>query len=136
MFMLFLVLHCSKISLRWKSLYVTVYRRKDRSANSGDRLCSCHFKDGKKENGASLFPWNKDKRLDFSEVITKRSRLVLWTEVHCRNNSFYITLQSFSKSKGYPKKCWVVKRKFAICHTFLVKVEHKMMQFCHREYND
>ena len=35
-----------------------------------DRICSCHFKDGKKENGPTIFPWNKDKVFDFSDPPT------------------------------------------------------------------
>lgn len=42
-----------------------MYRRKDRRVNSSDRICSCHFKDGKKENGPTLFPWNQGTYFDF-----------------------------------------------------------------------
>lgn len=40
-------------------------RRKDRSVNSSDRICSCHFKDIRKENGPTLFPWNQGTYFDF-----------------------------------------------------------------------
>ncbi|VEN54645.1 unnamed protein product [Callosobruchus maculatus] len=32
----------------------------------GAYLCSCHFVDGKKDNGPTLFAYNKDKQLKFS----------------------------------------------------------------------
>ncbi|XP_052762259.1 uncharacterized protein LOC128204897 [Mya arenaria] len=35
-------------------------RRADRPYNSNDRICSCHFVDGKKENGPTIFSFSKD----------------------------------------------------------------------------
>jgi hypothetical protein len=41
--------------------------RADRSVDKDfDRICSCHFESGKKENGPSIFPWNIQKRFLFS----------------------------------------------------------------------
>ncbi|XP_052809243.1 uncharacterized protein LOC128237697 [Mya arenaria] len=34
--------------------------RADRPYNSNDRICSCHFVDGKKENGPTIFSFSKD----------------------------------------------------------------------------
>ncbi len=48
---------------KWWSLC----RRMDRSLDiNNDRICSCHFKDGVKDNGPSIFPWNSGKAFDFS----------------------------------------------------------------------
>ncbi|KAK3098204.1 hypothetical protein FSP39_017166 [Pinctada imbricata] len=41
------------------------YRRKDRTVTDSDRICSCHFKDGLKVNGPTIFPWNQGKAFDF-----------------------------------------------------------------------
>ncbi|XP_052796532.1 histone acetyltransferase p300-like isoform X2 [Mya arenaria] len=35
-------------------------RRADRPYNNNDRICSCHFVDGKKENGPTIFSFSKD----------------------------------------------------------------------------
>ena len=32
-----------------------------------DRICSCHFKDGNKVNGPTLFEWNKSKLFQFTD---------------------------------------------------------------------
>lgn len=55
-----------------KSLSV-FYRRKDTEPNAHARLCSCHFKDGKKENGPTIFPRNEKTRFDFPDP-EKRTR--------------------------------------------------------------
>lgn len=52
-------------------------RRGDRTSTENDRICSCHFKDGRKDNGPTMFPWNRDKHFDFPEVerkVRKRPR--------------------------------------------------------------
>lgn len=41
------------------------FRRQDREPNKEDRLCSCHFVDGKKENGPSIFKHNEGKIIQF-----------------------------------------------------------------------
>jgi hypothetical protein len=44
------------------SLFITwccLCRRADREYSYQDRLCSCHFKDGKKENGPTVFFYSK-----------------------------------------------------------------------------
>ncbi|KAK3098997.1 hypothetical protein FSP39_025090, partial [Pinctada imbricata] len=42
-----------------------LFRRKDRTVTDSDRICSCHFKDGLKVNGPTIFPWNQGKAFDF-----------------------------------------------------------------------
>ena len=35
------------------------FRGKNKFVNAAsDRICSCHFKDGIKDNGPTLFPWS------------------------------------------------------------------------------
>ncbi|KAK5648178.1 hypothetical protein RI129_003070 [Pyrocoelia pectoralis] len=41
---------------RWKKMC----RRADRDPTREDRLCSCHFNDGNKMLGPTIFPWNKE----------------------------------------------------------------------------
>ena len=43
------------------------FRRADRKRNGNDRICSCHFKNGLKDNGPSIFEWNKSKLFDFED---------------------------------------------------------------------
>lgn len=40
-------------------LSIIWFRRADRKWNNGDRICSCHFKDGCKENGPTIFTYYK-----------------------------------------------------------------------------
>lgn len=42
----------------------------DRRVSDADRICSCHFKDGRKENGPTLFPWNRGSYFDFGDPST------------------------------------------------------------------
>jgi len=47
-------------------------RREDRQPCVSSRICSCHFKDGKRENGPTIFYWNNDKFFDFESPEKKR----------------------------------------------------------------
>ena len=51
-----------------------IFRRADRQpGDQKDRICSCHFKDGKKEGDPAYFAWNEGKAMDFSDPeCTKR----------------------------------------------------------------
>jgi len=40
-------------------------RRADSTPTGNSRLCCCHFKDKLKENGPSIFAWNKNAIMDF-----------------------------------------------------------------------
>nr|XP_022323016.1 uncharacterized protein K02A2.6-like [Crassostrea virginica] len=52
------------LAKKWEKLS----RRKDRTLNvQGDRICDCHFKDRKKENGPTIFPWSSEKIFDFTD---------------------------------------------------------------------
>lgn len=48
-----------------------ISRRADRAVNGNDRICSCHFVDGKKENGPTIFDYQK-KDLHFPEMNTPK----------------------------------------------------------------
>ncbi len=43
---------------RWN---VYCFRRADRDFNENDRICSCHFVDGEKSNGPTIFSTSKTK---------------------------------------------------------------------------
>nr|CAH7769216.1 unnamed protein product [Callosobruchus chinensis] len=58
----------SKTRNRWIKL-----TRRTVEPGPGAYLCSCHFVDGKKENGPTLFAYNKEKQLKFSSP-EKRTR--------------------------------------------------------------
>ncbi|XP_062570656.1 THAP domain-containing protein 2-like [Saccostrea cucullata] len=45
-------------------------RRADRECTENDRICSCHFVEGKKENGPSIFSFNKT--FNFPDVPTPK----------------------------------------------------------------
>ncbi|XP_048777675.2 uncharacterized protein LOC125681560 [Ostrea edulis] len=63
---------CSFYRFPRKSLkqWEKLCRRKDRTVTSSDRICSCHFKDGRKEKGPTLFPWNQGTYFDFQDPNT------------------------------------------------------------------
>lgn len=45
-----------------------LFRRADRQPeNQNDRICSCHFKEGKKEGDPVYFAWNDKKYMDFPD---------------------------------------------------------------------
>lgn len=51
------------------------FRRADREWNTNDRICSCHFQDGNKELGPTVFSYSKIVG-HFPEILTtKRKRL-------------------------------------------------------------
>ena len=54
-------------------LYIFSHRRQDRSLDKRfDRICSCHFKDGLKKNGPTLFPWIKVEPEDEEEDVVQK----------------------------------------------------------------
>ena len=46
------------IKKRWIRLFI---RRNDRDPGIDSRVCSCHFRDGKKEDDPEIFDWNRNK---------------------------------------------------------------------------
>jgi len=68
--------------------YLFNCRRQDKKADRESRLCSCHFKDGDKRNGPSIFDYGQNahkRRFTFNSP-EKRSRkrytLCTYTVVH------------------------------------------------------
>ncbi|XP_061179874.1 uncharacterized protein LOC133188453 [Saccostrea echinata] len=53
-------------------------RRADREYNSNDRICSCHFKDGRKENGPTIFVYSKNNC--FPDFVEPKRRKITETE--------------------------------------------------------
>lgn len=52
------------LSTKWEKLC----RRKDRAVVlQSDRICSCHFVDGDKNNGPTICPWSCGKLFDFPD---------------------------------------------------------------------
>ncbi|XP_056004061.1 uncharacterized protein LOC125674560 isoform X2 [Ostrea edulis] len=47
-------------------------RRADRDCNNNDRICSCHFREGKQDNGPTVFSFSKT--LSFPEVPTRKRK--------------------------------------------------------------
>nr|XP_022311883.1 uncharacterized protein LOC111117094 [Crassostrea virginica] len=66
--------HCSlfrfPIDAQKRKKWVERCRRADRDWNDNDRICSCHFLDGKKENGPTIFSFSKT--LSFPEAPTRK----------------------------------------------------------------
>ncbi|XP_062572358.1 uncharacterized protein LOC134234325 [Saccostrea cucullata] len=55
--------------------------RADRQpGDQNDRICSCHFKDGKKEGDPAYFAWNEGKAMDFSDPECTKRRKKLKSE--------------------------------------------------------
>ncbi|XP_016661738.1 THAP domain-containing protein 2-like isoform X1 [Acyrthosiphon pisum] len=44
-----------------RNSWANLVRRADSIPSNNSRLCSCHFKDGLKENSPSIFAWNENK---------------------------------------------------------------------------
>ena len=52
-------------------------RRKDhKPSTQNDRMCSCHFVDGKKENGPSIFPWPTGRTFNYVDPDIKKKTFV------------------------------------------------------------
>uniref|UniRef100_K1QUP5 Uncharacterized protein n=1 Tax=Magallana gigas TaxID=29159 RepID=K1QUP5_MAGGI len=56
-------------------------RRADRAYTANDRLCSCHFKDGVKENGPTIFAYSKNLGCFPDHSKPKRLVMITQTEV-------------------------------------------------------
>lgn len=52
------------------------FRRADRDYNPNDRICSCHFLDGKKENGPTIFSYSKNFGCFPDVAIPKRRKIM------------------------------------------------------------
>ncbi|XP_062597605.1 uncharacterized protein LOC134259027 [Saccostrea cucullata] len=51
-----------------RTLWGRLCRRADRQPeNQNDRVCSCHFKEGRKEGDPVYFPWNDKKYMDYQD---------------------------------------------------------------------
>ncbi|XP_008184786.1 uncharacterized protein LOC103309892 [Acyrthosiphon pisum] len=52
-------------------------RRADTYPTKNNKICSCHFKDGLRENGPTQFEWNKNSSFSFTspEKYTKRKKV-------------------------------------------------------------
>ena len=59
------VLHC-QLSCRRNTVLLCIDRRADREPSKSSRLCSCHFKDGSKDNLPDIFSGNVKKRFSFT----------------------------------------------------------------------
>nr|XP_022342677.1 uncharacterized protein LOC111136257 [Crassostrea virginica] len=73
------------LAKKWEKLS----RRKDRTLNvQGDRICDCHFKDRKKENGPTIFPWSSEKIFDFTDPckIRRKERTETETTAVCTSS--------------------------------------------------
>jgi len=51
-------------------------RRSKAELEASTRVCSCHFKDGQRSAGPTLFPWNKKKTFEFYSPEKKLVSLV------------------------------------------------------------
>lgn len=54
---------------------ITHFRRADATPTKNNRLCSCHFKDGQRINGPSLFKWNESQLFTYTSP-EKRQRFI------------------------------------------------------------
>lgn len=56
----------TNVKLRKK--WIDLCRRADRDWNEGDRICSCHFEEGCKDKGPSIFVYSKPKFPDVADI--------------------------------------------------------------------
>ena len=56
-------------------LLFSACRRQDKEPNEHSRLCSCHFSDGEKKHGPTLFPRSVKRVFDFPDPEPKKARL-------------------------------------------------------------
>lgn len=62
--------------VRERKRWVERCRRADRDYNPNDRICSCHFLDGKKENGPTIFSYSKNFGCFPDVAIPKRRKIM------------------------------------------------------------
>ena len=67
-------MHCSDRTLYGQHLKIFHCRRQDRSPVVSSRICSCHFLDGNRNNGPTIFNRNADKLLTFSSPEKRKKK--------------------------------------------------------------
>ena len=71
------------------------FRRADREYTNNDRICSCHFLDGRKENGPSIFIFTKHQFHDPEPPTPKKRYLLLIVYCkHIKNTLHFLTIVS------------------------------------------
>ncbi|XP_052216971.1 uncharacterized protein LOC127834893 [Dreissena polymorpha] len=89
------------INPKEKKKWVDRCRRADRAVNGNDRICSCHFVDGKKENGPTIFEYQK-KDLHFQEMNTpKRCKRPKLKEREDVKESIPVDVTTISEDHNY-----------------------------------
>ncbi|KAK5639798.1 hypothetical protein RI129_010609 [Pyrocoelia pectoralis] len=68
-------------NVKERKRWIKLIRRADRDPNDGSRICSCHFKDGVKQNGPTLFLHNVKKRLVFHSPPKGNNETNVTTEI-------------------------------------------------------
>ena len=76
----------------WRQISFLYLRRADRQPeDQNDRVCSCNFKEGKKEGATVDFAWNNSKFIDFPDPEIKTGRV---TKVLFSDNRAYVLRSS------------------------------------------
>ncbi|KAK4877535.1 hypothetical protein RN001_010041 [Aquatica leii] len=65
--------------LKERKRWIKLIRRADKEPNNGSSICSCHFKDGLKTNGPTIFKHNETRRLQFDFLPAQKSTKKLKT---------------------------------------------------------
>lgn len=55
--------------------WIHLLRREDREPGKHSRVCSCHFREGKKSNGPEIFKRNQDKLFPAEEAKPKKKKI-------------------------------------------------------------
>ncbi|XP_027851855.2 uncharacterized protein LOC114130952 [Aphis gossypii] len=65
-----------------RNTWAKAVRRSDAIPTKNTKICNCHFKEGLKINGPSIFSWNKNSHFNFAspEKFTKRQKVLVETE--------------------------------------------------------
>ena len=69
-------LHSINLGCSFAHFLLLFYRRADRPVRDNDRICSCHFKDGLKKNGPTIFVWSKGLSLNDNGIRSVPPRTV------------------------------------------------------------
>ena len=113
-------------------------RRKDREPNNHSRVCSCHFRDGKKEAGPEIYSHNAEKLFESTYIPpkkTKKQATGTSTTVHEMVQNFIADCSEQGPSQQRPPTSEVILEAELHCARNELKEKDKALQYQRSHYS-